>query len=79
MHSLTPYLFLLACLISGLALVLVGKAMEASADRAREAMAAQAPVPVVESGWVLRCLQALALCVVFLACLILAFGYAAKA
>ncbi len=78
MTALTPYFFPICCLISGAALVLAGKAMDDSADRAREAMAAQAPVPVLERGWVLRCLQALALCVVFLACLILAFGYAAN-
>jgi len=77
MHYLTPYFFLLACLISGLAVILAGKAMDDSAQAAREAMAAQPAVPVVESGWALRCLQALALAVLFIACLILAFGYSA--
>ena len=73
-----PLLYLALCLISGTALMLAGKAMDDSAQAAREAMAAQAPVPVLGRGWVLRCLQALVLCVVFLACLILAFGYAAR-
>lgn len=67
--------FAMCCGVSGAALVLALRAMEASEQQAMEAMNAEPENAAPEPGLALLFLQGLALSVLFIGFLILAFGY----